>query len=43
MHLAQIDFVSWLCYYSTINLFIHFKIYPALGFAQSWGIQSWFF
>ena len=31
MHLAQIDFVNWLCCYSTINLFVHLKIYPALN------------
>lgn len=36
MHLAQIDFVNWLCCYSTINLFVHLKIYPALN-CLIWG------
>ena len=36
MHLAQIDFVNWLCCYNTINLFVHLKIYPALN-CLIWG------
>lgn len=42
MHLAQIDFVNWLYCYSTINLFVHFKIYPALKLLDlgAYGLDS---